>query len=200
MKKFIEIFFKIMFPILKLQDHYTLFNSLGKGTQGVVFLGVTKAGEKVAIKRLATNNAKHRIMLSREIKILKLLAKLPCSEHVVGYRTSFKDKETGLLYLVLDYYEGYTLDCVNAVWSNGVDIQVALNMLVDLLTSLKYIHDHKIVHGDIKLQNILIHTTENKLRPILIDFGLSCNLDDESCHKNYRCSDVFGARNRETSR
>lgn len=48
-----------------------------------------------------------------------------------------------------------------------------------LLTGLKLLHKNKIVHRDIKPQNILIKIVDNKLYPRFIDFGLSTDFNEE---------------------
>ena len=44
--------------------------------------------------------------------------------------------------------------------------------------AIKELHDHNIIHCDLKLQNMLYDPKENLVR--LIDFGVSCNLKNET--------------------
>ena len=48
-----------------------------------------------------------------------------------------------------------------------------------LLTGLKLLHKNRIVHRDIKPQNILIDIVNNKLYPRFIDFGLSTDFNED---------------------
>jgi len=45
--------------------------------------------------------------------------------------------------------------------------------LADILSALSYIHGNRIIHADIKLENILIHKGPNTWIAKLCDFGLS---------------------------
>ena len=50
---------------------------------------------------------------------------------------------------------------------------MCITIMNALLDSVKYLHSRNIVHRDIKLENIPIHTKDNKAIVKLIDFGLS---------------------------
>ena len=49
---------------------------------------------------------------------------------------------------------------------------------------LKYLHGRRIIHRDIKLENILLKDVGVDLNPIIADFGYSRQLkEDETCSK-----------------
>ena len=54
---------------------------------------------------------------------------------------------------------------------------------IQILNSVKYLHSLNIPHRDIKPDNILI--TEDEKRIKLIDFGSSCDLDDDNYERKY---------------
>ena len=82
------------------------------------------------------------------------------------------------LYLVTEYVNGTTL--YNFVQYNGA---LALNDAIDFVLALVdivvYCHHEDCVHRDIKPINIMLRGG-NIATPLLVDFGLSFNLDDES--------------------
>ncbi len=47
-----------------------------------------------------------------------------------------------------------------------------------LLSAIKHMHDRKIIHRDIKLENILLKSKDNDYEIKLADFGLSTTLDN----------------------
>jgi serine/threonine protein kinase len=56
------------------------------------------------------------------------------------------------------------------------------NVMVQLISAVKYMHSFKILHRDIKLENIVIVKNVNedcqKIDIKLIDFGISLNLNN----------------------
>jgi len=58
-----------------------------------------------------------------------------------------------------------------------IDIPLFLSIAVQISSALKYIHQHNIIHKDIKPDNILIHPETNQIK--LIDFSLASSLPHE---------------------
>ncbi len=77
-------------------------------------------------------------------------------------------EEHGQFYLVQEYINGETLS--TKISKNGiVSENIAQEILLNLLTVLLYVHSQKIIHRDIKPDNIIIRDSDNL--PVLIDFG-----------------------------
>ena len=49
----------------------------------------------------------------------------------------------------------------------------AATILIQLLQGLAYMHNRKVCHRDIKLENLIYHEARNKLK--IIDFGFAAN-------------------------
>jgi serine/threonine-protein kinase len=77
-------------------------------------------------------------------------------------------EEQGQFYLVQEYIDGETLS--TKVGNRGVLGDAAVrDILLKLLAVLVYVHDHRIVHRDIKPDNIILRRGDEL--PVLIDFG-----------------------------
>lgn len=183
---------------------YEIISKIGKGAQGTVYLGRDDQDKKVAIKEVKIRSKESLELFNIETKNLKLLSYLPCYPNISCYIDSFNDPNydsNNLVYLILEYYDGKDIeDFVNEI-TNYTDVNtryiIILNILIILLKVLSYIHEKGIIHGDIKTENILIVmksvsqefndtiSTDLSLnfKPILIDFGLSCNIKDKNCMK-----------------
>ncbi len=71
-------------------------------------------------------------------------------------------------YLIQEYIEGDTL--TNKLQQQGILSEASVKeILINILPVLDYIHGKRIVHRDIKPDNILIRHSDRK--PVLIDFG-----------------------------
>ncbi|NJM21097.1 MAG: protein kinase [Richelia sp. SM1_7_0] len=76
--------------------------------------------------------------------------------------------ENGLFYLVQEWIQGETLTKV--IETEGcLDEKAVKEILLSLLSVLEYVHSKGIIHRDIKPDNIIFRSSNNK--PVLIDFG-----------------------------
>uniref|UniRef100_H3G5N4 Cyclin-dependent kinase 2 homolog n=1 Tax=Phytophthora ramorum TaxID=164328 RepID=H3G5N4_PHYRM len=129
-------------------NKYVVEKIIGEGTYGIVYKAKEKAtGEYVAIKKFKTANDEQ--LSKREIQACSMLS----HPNIVSYRNSFR--HDGLLHLVFDYVcEGM----VKLLSRNkkGVKPQEARRIIYQLCKALEYCHSNRIIHRDVKPDNILI--------------------------------------------
>lgn len=83
----------------------------------------------------------------------------------------------GYQYVVLPLYRGKSLrDYLN----DGVrfDLKILREFISDLNNTLILIHNHNLIHKDLKPENIIISEPDNNI--VLIDFGISTDLGDKT--------------------
>ena len=86
------------------------------------------------------------------------------------------DEEDECFYLVMEYIEGPTL--AEYIHNHGpLSVETAIKFTEQILSGIKHAHDMRIVHRDIKPQNILID--KNKTLKIF-DFGIAKALSETS--------------------
>jgi serine/threonine protein kinase len=133
-----------------------------------------KLNEICVIKQLAPKQSgtyalkKATELFIEEAKRLQDLGEHPQIPTLFAY---FEDN--GFLYLVQQFIKGDNLLDELAQKGKYKETQIR-ELLLDLLPSLKFIHERNIIHRDIKPQNIMRRASDGKL--VLIDFGASKQL------------------------
>lgn len=154
------------------RDRYEILRMLGRGGFGVTFLArnvYLPSQPLCVIKQLcpkfsdppALQNARKRF--EREAKTLSLLGSHSQIPMLLDYFVL--DDE---FYLVQEYVRGATL--ARLVRRSGKVTETGVKQFLrEILPVLQYIHKNKVIHRDIKPQNII--RCEDDGRLVLIDFG-----------------------------
>ena len=150
-------------------EKYEFIKNIGQGMYGQVFLARHKEENvNYAIKRINFQdiNEKDRQNIENEVLLLKEL-KHP---NIVSYKDSFLDKDN-YYNIVMIYCDGGDIysKIKNAKNKHFSESEI-LDWLVQLCLALSFIHDKKILHRDLKTQNIFIQN-ENRIR--IGDFGIA---------------------------
>ena len=169
-KEFIEHIKKAI-GYVKFSDLYEMKEVIGKGKFGVVNLGIhRKTGQQVAIKILNKENIKtleDKELVQIEIGILKLC------HHPNIVRLLDHLENTDYIYIVTEFIEGGTLGQYFKKKKFNFSERQAMNIMSQLASGVKYLHQYGIVHRDLKPDNIMI-TQQNEFGVIkIMDFGLS---------------------------
>ncbi|XP_059958667.1 serine/threonine-protein kinase Nek1 isoform X5 [Mesoplodon densirostris] len=149
-------------------EKYVRVQKIGEGSFGkAILVKSIEDGRQYVIKEIniSSMSSKEREESRREVAVLANM-KHP---NIVQYRDSFE--ENGSLYIVMDYCEGGDLfKRINA--QKGVLFQEdqILDWFVQICLALKHVHDRKILHRDIKSQNIFL-TKDGTIQ--LGDFGIA---------------------------
>jgi len=147
-------------------DQFQKIEKIGEGTYGIVYKAKDKeTGKLVALKkiRLETESEGVPSTAIREITVLKELD----HPHVVRlYDVVHVEKK---IYLVFEYLNQ---DLKKLLDSNGsgLDPKSTRSYLWQLLQGISYCHSHRVLHRDLKPQNLLVNL--NGLLK-LADFGLA---------------------------
>ncbi|XP_013909646.1 PREDICTED: serine/threonine-protein kinase Nek1 isoform X2 [Thamnophis sirtalis] len=149
-------------------DKYIKVQKIGEGSFGKAILVKAKEnGKQYVIKEINISKMsnKEREESRREVAVLANM-KHP---NIVLYRESFE--EAGCLYIVMDYCEGGDLfKKINAQKGVFFSEDQIMDWFVQICLALKHVHDRKILHRDIKSQNIFL-TKDGTIQ--LGDFGIA---------------------------
>ena len=139
-------------------DDFIIGTQLGKGSFGSVFIVTRKQDNKqYAMKSVNINNLKDKEKLSslNEIRILSSLN----HQNIIGYKEAFFDSKTKTLNIIMEYAEeGDLRKKIKENLKKHLHFteDTIWDWIIQILEGLKYLHDNKIMHRDLKSANIFI--------------------------------------------
>jgi serine/threonine protein kinase len=155
----------------EFDERYHLEDLLGEGTYGKVYKARNKrSGQVVAMKRMKMLQVAQEEGIPstalREVALLKELS----HENIVKLDEIFCSPER--LVLVFEFVES---DLKKYMRSQGRPLTPAVikNLTYQLCRGTEFCHANRIIHRDIKPQNLLIDQSDGRLRLKIADFGLA---------------------------
>jgi serine/threonine protein kinase len=151
---------------------YLIQSLLGRGGFGITFLArnIYLPGQPLCvIKKLAPRFTNRDALASarwRFYQEARSLSRLGSHAQIPALLDYFKIGTD--LYLVEEYIPGRTLAQIVKEQRRFTETEVA-RFLIQMLHLLEYIHRNRLIHRDIKPQNIILCQTD--LRFVLVDFG-----------------------------
>ncbi|XP_077076831.1 serine/threonine-protein kinase Nek1 isoform X2 [Siphateles boraxobius] len=149
-------------------DKYERLKKIGEGSFGKAILVKSRTdGRQYVIKEIGISRMsnKERQESRKEVAVLANMS----HPNIVQYKESFE--ESGCLYIVMDYCEGGDLfKKINNQRGTLFPEEQIIDWLVQICLALKHVHDRKILHRDIKSQNIFL-TKDGTVQ--LGDFGIA---------------------------
>ena len=169
-------------------DDLVLLQSIGKGNYGEVFLTQKKGRSEFyatkKMERALCERPEHMKRLYHEIEILKVL------NHPNIVKFCGLKKTTNHWYLVTEYCNGGSLlsnlKKYMAIYKKPFPEELVQYLMKQIVSALNYLHFNKIIHRDLKLDNILVNYSsdydKNSLNLMnsvikIIDFGFATKLN-----------------------
>ncbi|CAI9098311.1 OLC1v1034934C1 [Oldenlandia corymbosa var. corymbosa] len=154
---------------------YLIRKQIGTGSFSTVWLAQHRVlGTEVAIKEIATArlSSKLRDSLKSEIVILKKI------NHPNIIRLHDMIEETGKIYIILEYCKGGDLFVYIQQRQGRIPEATAKHFMQQLALGLKVLRENNLIHRDLKPQNLLLSTNDDKSILKIADFGFARSLQD----------------------
>ena len=175
--------------VKNINKNIELLNIIGKGSYGNVYLGKNIISDQsYAVKVISKSQLQSKIVyqyFNNEIYILKHID----HPNIVKYISLLEQKKD--YWLIIEYCNGGSL--VKALkyhltkFNKPVPENIVRYFIKNILTAVIYLNNKKIIHRDIKSDNILLHYENEedllsndftKAKIKLIDFGFARYLDE----------------------
>jgi CHASE2 domain-containing sensor protein/tRNA A-37 threonylcarbamoyl transferase component Bud32 len=178
-----------------LAGHYKLGNVLGSGGFGLTYLAQDThrpGAPECVVKRLRPARRDERFLqvarrlFDTEAEILEKLGHHPQIPRLLAH---FEEKQE--FYLVQEYVDGHPLTDELPVDKRVPEVQV-IELLQGVLEILMFIHEHKVIHRDIKPGNIMRRHQDGKV--VLIDFGAVKQIQPQQAADQENLTIAIGTR------
>lgn len=151
---------------------YKLGRLLGEGGMGAVYEAEhTGLGAKVAIKLLAAHICENPTSVARFRREARAAAAVK-HDNIVQV-TDTGDDDDGVPFIVMEFLEGESLSGL-LHRERVLPPDIAVPIIVQILSGLAAAHDSQVVHRDLKPPNIFItRASDGAYRVKILDFGIS---------------------------
>ncbi|MFW5774852.1 MAG: protein kinase domain-containing protein [Chitinivibrionales bacterium] len=183
--KILENIERTILPIGTQIGKYRIIEEIDRGGMAVVYKALQlDLNRVVALKVLPANVTINRQFVERFLSEAHAVARLNHPNIVSIHEVSM---ENNIYYLAMDYIDGKNLYYyLNEYKPKLVEV---LEIVVQLADALSFAHEQRIIHRDLKLNNVIMDKSK---RPLLIDFGLAKALEDDD-GVNTRTGEIMGS-------
>ncbi len=182
----LDEFEQMILPVGATIGKYCIVEEIGRGGMAVVYKAVqTDLDRFVALKIMPSNISLNAGFMERYMREAHAVAQLSHPNIVSIYEIA---RENNIFFLAMEYVPGPNL--FNFLYQSKPKLVEVLDIIACLADALSYAHDRKIIHRDLKLNNVIM---KNGQVPVLIDFGLAKVLENDGQSGLTRTGELIGS-------
>jgi serine/threonine protein kinase/tetratricopeptide (TPR) repeat protein len=173
-------------PLGSLIGKYRIVEEIDRGGMAVVYKAIQlDLDREVALKIMPSNISINRRFMERFMSEARAVGRLNHPSIVSIIEVAM---DNNIYYLAMEYIKGQNLFYyLNFNKPKLVDVLEIVSRLAD---ALAYAHQQKIIHRDLKLNNVIMR---DRLMPVLIDFGLAKAMEEEGEDGITRTGEIMGS-------
>jgi serine/threonine protein kinase len=157
-------------PAPRLQDRYAIRRILGQGASGIVVLALDERLQREVALKLAPRGHNEEATLN-EGRALARLTRPPYVVQVLEAGAAslcMGDESRDVVFLLMERATGITL----REWHVATQAHVVqrLEVLARVAVGIDFVHQHGIIHGDVKPENVMVAPNGE---PLIVDFGFA---------------------------
>lgn len=159
---------------------YLIQRLLGTGGMGEVYLAHhPRLPRQDALKILSPTSTADTEFRARFIREAESAATLR-HPHIVGVLD--RGEYDGRLWISMDYVDGIDAGrLIKESYPSGMPEQDVSEIVTAVADALDFAHEHRLLHRDVKPENILVTASDGRRRRVLLtDFGIARRIDDVS--------------------
>mmetsp|Transcript_17947 Transcript_17947/g.38242 ORF Transcript_17947/g.38242 Transcript_17947/m.38242 type:complete len:354 (+) Transcript_17947:44-1105(+) len=159
-----------------VSDRYDFLKRIGEGSISTVDMAIRRSdGKSVAMKMTRTSEPELLKMAREECELLQSLDHPNIIKAYEFHSTSY------CACMVMEIFDGMRLSSAVRRQANKRFSENTSRLLFrQILDAVDYLHEHRIVHRDIKPQNMLVAHQLDKI--VLLDFNVARNLAKGGCY------------------
>lgn len=176
-------------PGMLLDGRFQISHCVGRGGMGTVYqasdIGLSR---QVAIKVLHPRYSADASGVSRFIREARILSQLRHENILSAYSIGSTE---GVVYAAFEFLPGKSLG--QHLEEHGrMSPESALPILLPICRALTYAHKHRVLHRDLKPDNVVLSGSPEMLSIKVVDFGLAALLAGEDMQKLTKTGEVVG--------
>lgn len=167
---------------------YRVLRQLGRGGTGTVFLALelSSGNRQVALKIPNAGRNCPRELVERLFREARLVKQL---QHPNICEVYNEGTVNGLPFITMQYIEGQSLDLLLQQSSKPWPAAEIARLMLHAARALQAAHAKGIIHRDLKPSNFMV---DGRGEPVLTDFGLALQYDDNAVSRLTRSSVIVG--------
>lgn len=152
----------------RIGDHFVLEKQLGRGGMGIAWKAFDETAKRYVVLKFVPKEIQHIADAIESVRESFQKVHALQHQHICPVYGLFNDTKHGL-FLVMKYIEGLTLNDYRRK-RGSPSTEETIRILRAVADGLDYAHRQKVVHRDIKPQNVMIGEKDDVQ---IIDFGLA---------------------------